>query len=132
VRLASYEVTIAAPIEVVWAHLTTAEGLVRWVGPEATADPVPGGVLRWSHPNGATVVGRFLELVPPKRLVFSYGWEDGRMGVAPESTRVEIDLVEREGATTLRLVHHGLPPEAVDDHERGWAYFLGVLRETYG
>jgi uncharacterized protein YndB with AHSA1/START domain len=29
VRLASYEVTIAAPIEVVWAHLTTAEGLVR-------------------------------------------------------------------------------------------------------
>jgi uncharacterized protein YndB with AHSA1/START domain len=132
VRLASYEVTIAAPIEVVWAHLTTAEGLVRWVGPEATADPVPGGVLRWSHPNGATVVGRFLELVPPKRLVFSYGWEDGRMGVAPESTRVEIDLVEREGATTLRLVHHGLPPEAVDDHKRGWAYFLGVLRETYG
>jgi hypothetical protein len=29
-------------------------------------------------------------------------------------------------------VHHGLPPEAVDDHERGWAYFLGALRETYG
>ena len=40
-RLASYQVTIAAPAEVVWAHLTTAEGLVRWVGPEATADPTP-------------------------------------------------------------------------------------------
>jgi hypothetical protein len=25
----------------------------------------------------------------------------------------------------VRLVHHGLPPEAVEDHERGWAYFLG-------
>jgi uncharacterized protein YndB with AHSA1/START domain len=35
VRLAAYEVTIAAPVEVVWAHLTTAEGLVRWVGPKA-------------------------------------------------------------------------------------------------
>ena len=80
-RLASYELTIAAPVEVVWAHLTTPEGLVRWVGPEATADPVPGGALRWTHPDGATVVGRFVELVPHRRLVFTYGWEDGRLGV---------------------------------------------------
>ena len=129
-RLASYEVTIAAPAAVVWAHLTTAEGLVRWVGPEATADPVPGGALRWTHPNGARVVGRFVELVPHRRLVFTYGWEDGRMGVPPESTTVEIDLVEQDGATTVRLVHHGLPPGSVRDHQRGWAYFLGELRGT--
>ena len=127
-RLASHQVTIAAPVEVVWAHLTTAEGLVRWVGPAATADPAPGGVLRWTHPNGATVVGRFVELVPHRRLVFTYGWEDGLMGVPPESTTVEIDLVEQDGATTLRLVHHGLPPEVVKDHEHGWAYFLNELR----
>ena len=127
-RLASHEVTIAAPVEVVWAHLTTAEGLVRWVGPAATADPTPGGVLRWTHPNGAIVVGRFVELVPHRRLVFTYGWEDGLMGVPPESTTVEIDLVEQDGATTLRLVHHGLPPEVVKDHEHGWAYFLNELR----
>ena len=129
-RLASYEVTIAAPVEVVWAHLTTAGGLVRWVGPDATADPAPGGVLRWTHPNGATVAGRFVEFVPPRRVVFTYGWEDGRMGVPPESTTVEIDLVDEGGTTTLRLVHHGLPPEVVPDHERGWAYFLGMLRVT--
>jgi uncharacterized protein YndB with AHSA1/START domain len=126
VRLASYEVTIAAPIEVVWAHLTTAEGLVRWVGPAATADPAPGGVLRWTHPNGATVVGRFVELVPHRRLVFTYGWEDGQMGVPPGSTTVEIDLIEEDGATT----HHGLPPETVEAHQRGWAYFLSTLRGT--
>jgi uncharacterized protein YndB with AHSA1/START domain len=128
VRLAAHEVTIAAPAEVVWAHLTTAEGLVRWIGPEATADPTPGGVLRWTHLDGASVVGRFVELVPYRRLVFTYGWEDGRMGVPPESTTVEVDLVERDGATTVRLVHRGLPPEAVEDHRRGWAYFLGELR----
>jgi uncharacterized protein YndB with AHSA1/START domain len=129
-RLASCQVTIAAPVEVVWAHLTTAKGLVRWVGPEATADPTPGGMLRWVHPNGATVVGRFLELVPHRRVVFNYGWEDGRLGVAPGSTTVEIDLVEEAGATTLRLVHHGLPPEAVPDHQQGWTYFLDILRDT--
>jgi uncharacterized protein YndB with AHSA1/START domain len=130
VRLASYQVTIAAPAEAVWAHLTTTEGLVRWVGPKATADPTPGGALRWTHPNGATVVGRFLELVPHRRVVFTYGWEDGRLGVAPGSTTVEIDLVEEAGVTTLHLVHHGLPPETVPDHERGWTYFLDILRDT--
>lgn len=129
-RLASHEVTIAAPAEVVWEHLTTAAGLVRWVGPDAVADPVPGGALRWTHPDGSTVVGRFVELIPHRRVVFTYGWADGRMGVPPESTRVEIDLSERQGATTVRLVHHGLPPEAVEDHARGWAYFLGLLRDA--
>ena len=129
-RLASYEVTIEAPIDVVWAHLTTAEGLVRWVGPDATADPVPGGVLRWTHPNGAMVVGRFVELVPHRRVVFTYGWEDGRLGVPPEITTIEIDLVEQDCATTVHVVHRGLPPEAVQEHEQGWAYFLGVLRDS--
>jgi uncharacterized protein YndB with AHSA1/START domain len=129
-RLASYELTIDAPATVVWEHLTTADGLVRWVGPEAVAEPVPGGALRWVHPNGATVVGRFVELVPHRRLVFTYGWEDGRMGVPPGSTTVEIDLAEEDGVTTLRLVHRGLPPAVVEDHEHGWAYFLGVLRDA--
>jgi hypothetical protein len=44
------------------------------------------------------------------------------MGVPPESTVVEIDLTEH-------LVHHGLPPETVADHQHGWAHFLGVLRD---
>jgi uncharacterized protein YndB with AHSA1/START domain len=130
VRFASHELTIAAPAAVVWEHITTAEGLMRWVGPDAVADPVPDGSLRWTHPDGSTVVGRFLELVPHRRVVFSYGWEDGRMGVPPGSTTVEIDLAEEDGVTTLRLVHRGLPPAVVDDHERGWAYFLGELRDA--
>ena len=71
-----------------------------------------------------------MELVPYRRLVFTYGWEDGRMGVPPESTTVEVDLVEKDGATTVRLVHHGLPPETMRDHQQGWAYFLSALRVT--
>ena len=71
-----------------------------------------------------------MQLVPYRRLVFTYGWEDGRMGVPPESTTVEIDLVETDGATTVRLVHYGLPPETVQDHQQGWAHFLSALRVT--
>jgi Activator of Hsp90 ATPase homolog 1-like protein len=58
------------------------------------------------------------------------GWEDRRLGVPPGSTTVEIDLTEENGATTLRLVHHGLPPETMPDHQQGWAYFLDILRDT--
>jgi hypothetical protein len=51
--------------------------------------------------------------------------------VVPGSTTVEIDLAaEEDGATIVRLTHHGLPPETVEDHERGWAYFLGALRDA--
>lgn len=52
------------------------------------------------------------------------------LGVSPESTTVEIDLVEKDGATLLRLVHRGLPPAVVEDHQRGWIYFLGALRDA--
>ena len=34
------------------------------------------------HPNGAIVGGRFVELIPHRRYVFTYAWEDGRLGVA--------------------------------------------------
>jgi uncharacterized protein YndB with AHSA1/START domain len=129
-RLLHYELQIEAPAAVVWEHLTSADGLTRWVGPEAEADPTAGGDLRWMHPDGSTVVGRFLELEPHRRLVFAYGWEDGRWGVVPESTTVEIELTETDGATTLRLTHHGLPPAVVDMHEHGWQYFLGILRDV--
>jgi uncharacterized protein YndB with AHSA1/START domain len=127
-KLATREMAIEAPAATVWELLTTAEGLVRWVGPEATAVAEPDGALRWTHPDGATVVGRFVELDPHRRLVFTYGWEDGRMGVPPGSTTVVIELTEEDGVTTLRLEHHGLPPAVVDDHARGWAYFLGLLQ----
>jgi len=129
-RLARHEVAIHAPIEVVWAHLTTAEGLMRWVGPAASAEAVPGGALRWTHPDGSTVVGRFVELNPPHRLVFTYGWDGDLMGVPPESTTVEITLSETAGSTTLSLEHHGLAPAVADAHEQGWAYFLAVLSDV--
>jgi uncharacterized protein YndB with AHSA1/START domain len=124
-----HEVAIAAPAEVVWEHLTTAEGLVRRVGPDAVADPVPGGTLRWTHANGVTVIGRFVEVVPHRRIVFTCGREDGRLGVGPGSTTVEVDLEERDGVTTCASCTTACRPRP-SPTERGWAYFLGVLRTT--
>ncbi len=123
-----YETTIEASPEVVFRHLTERDGLLRWMAVQAEADPTPGGVLRWTHENGATMAGRFVELDPPTRVVFRYGWEGGLLGLPPESSTVEITLTSVGDATThLELVHRDLPPAAAADHEVGWRHFLGVL-----
>jgi hypothetical protein len=86
----------------------------------------------WSAPARARPRSAVLPVAPGAhdgRDVFAYGWSDDRIGVGPGSTTVELDQVGENGVTTERLVHHGLPPAADADHARGWAYFLGVLRE---
>jgi len=48
--------------------------------------------------------------------------------VPPGSSLVEIDLIERDGGTLLRMTHSGLPNEAqCAGHNRGWAHYLGRL-----
>jgi uncharacterized protein YndB with AHSA1/START domain len=130
VNLVSYEISIAAPASVVYRHLTTVDGLKRWIAADAVVEPTPDGTLQWTHENGATMIGRFVELVPPRRIVFTYGWEGDLMGLPPESSTVEIDLEEHAGETILRLSHRGIPPDVVEDHRRGWIYFLGRLRDA--
>lgn len=129
-KIVRYEISIRAPIDDVYRHLTEAEGLVRWMAVEASADARPGGTLRWTHENGATMSGRFVELDPPRRLVFTYGWDDGRLDVPAGSTLVEIDLESTDEGTTLRLVHRKLPDETADAHLNGWTYFLTILDEV--
>jgi hypothetical protein len=48
--------------------------------------------------------------------------------VPPESSLIEIDLVDRDGGTLLRITHSGLPNAAqCAGHDRGWAHYLGRL-----
>ena len=130
--LVERRVTIEAAVETVFELLTDAEGLCAWIAAEATSDARPGGMLRWVHDNGAVMRGRFVELEPPTRIVFTYGWEQDSPeippGVRPESTRVEIDLVERNGVTHLHLVHSLLPDDVAESHGDGWSWFLERLK----
>ena len=46
----------------------------------------------------------------------------------PGSGLVEIDLIDRDGGTLLRMAHSGLPNAAqCTGHDRGWAHYLGRL-----
>ncbi len=127
-----YEITIRATAEVIYRHLTERDGLLRWIGIEATAHPVPGGELTWTHENGATMMGRFVELHPPTHMVFAYGWKDDLMGIPPESTTVEIQLEEDVEHTLLVLTHRGLDGDTAADHQTGWEHFLTKLDQLIG
>jgi len=70
--------------------------------------------------------------VPVHRLAYSFGWE-GSEKVPPGSSLVEIDLVERDSGTLLRMTHSGLPSaEQAAGHDEGWAHYLGRLAVTAG
>lgn len=104
--------------------LTDAELLVEWMAPIAEIDPRPGGVLTWTHANGDSAVGTFVEMTPYRRIVFTYGWDREDVDIPPGSTTVEIDLRPHDGGTELHLVHRGLSEPMADAHTGGWNNYL--------
>ncbi|WP_024511159.1 SRPBCC family protein [Bradyrhizobium sp. ARR65] len=123
------EVQIAAPPATVFAFLTDPEKILSWMGSEAETEAHPGGLylVKGCGQRGKTARGAFREVVPVHRLAYSFGWE-GSEEVPPGSSLIEIDLVDRDGGTLLRMTHSGLPDEAqCAAHARGWAHYLGRL-----
>jgi uncharacterized protein YndB with AHSA1/START domain len=121
-------ITIEARPATVFRLLTDGDEYVRWKGQSAQFDARPGGVFRVIFPNQKDIVsGRFVELVPDRRVVFTWGWE-GNPLVTPGSSTVEIDLEPHgHNGTRLRLVHRGLPLEGLVGHTEGWDFFLPRL-----
>ncbi|HEY8684129.1 MAG TPA: SRPBCC family protein [Chloroflexota bacterium] len=72
-------------------------------------------------------VGRFLEIVPNRRLKFTWGWEMPERRIPPGSPTVEIELLPHGTGTLLRLTHTGLPPDWVELHRQGWEKHIGML-----
>src|SRR5262245_59241218 len=74
---------IDAPPAVVYELITDAERLVEWTAPLARLEPRVGGKATWTRANGDRVVGEFLELVPRRRVVFTFGWERADVKIPP-------------------------------------------------
>jgi uncharacterized protein YndB with AHSA1/START domain len=123
------ETQIAAPPATVFAFLTDPQKIMSWMGLEASTEPQPGGLylVKGVGRGGNTARGAFREVVPVHRLAYSFGW-DGNDEVPPGSSLIEIDLIDRDGGTLLRMTHSGLPTEAqCANHSKGWAHYLGRL-----
>ncbi|HUG06405.1 MAG TPA: SRPBCC domain-containing protein [Candidatus Limnocylindria bacterium] len=119
-------IRIAARPETVFRLLIDPKEYVRWKGKVAELEPRPGGTYRVDFIEKGLVVGKYVEVVPGRRVVFTWGW-DGNEVVPPGSSTVEIDLEPDGEGTRLRLVHRGLPEGAIATHREGWDFFLPRL-----
>jgi uncharacterized protein YndB with AHSA1/START domain len=104
---------------------------------EATLDPRPGGVCHQVHDGGEdhdagpyNMRGEFVEVSPPDRVVFTWGFTNADVGVPPGSSTVEVTLTRDGSGTLLRLVHRGLPESELASHAGGWTLMLERLREA--
>lgn len=93
------EIDIRAPAGEVYEMFTDPAKLVRWIGIRALLEPRPGGEFRFELMPGEFCSGRYLELVPGRRVVFTWGWESGALPVAPGSSTVEVDFEQRDAIT---------------------------------
>jgi uncharacterized protein YndB with AHSA1/START domain len=117
---------IAASRADVYRFLTDSVRWASWQGDAAEIEPVPGGLFRLTMSNGALAEGRFIDLVPNERVIFTWGWQ-GSPTVPPGSSTVEIELLPDGDGTVVRLTHRGLPPEDQAIHLAGWEHYLPRL-----
>jgi uncharacterized protein YndB with AHSA1/START domain len=114
-------VRIAAPPEVVFEYFVDPQKLVSWIGSRAVLEATPGGRF-WLDMNGRDVAaGQFLEIEPPTRVVFTWGWEQGGPPLAPGSSTVEVTLTPDGADTIVRLIHRDIPEPFVESHRAGWS-----------
>ncbi len=65
------------------------------------------------------VRGEFLEVTPPRRLVYTWSWEGAFADMAPTLVTVEID--GSEGGTVLTLRHENFADSEIrSQHRTGW------------
>ena len=123
----------------VYAAWTDPAQLKEWWGPERVrtrnliADARVGGKYRWdlTNPEGEdmTVFGEYRELVPGKKILFTWQWDDDDVWDNRTSI-VTVELSDRDGGTQLRLTHEQLPSEeSRDRHNEGWNSVLDRLEK---
>jgi uncharacterized protein YndB with AHSA1/START domain len=121
------ELAIAARPETVFAFFTDPVKMTRWMGSMAELDPRPNGIFRVAVRPGSTGRGEYLEVEPFRRVVFTWGWEEPGLPIAPGASTVEILLLPDGDQTLLRLIHRDLPEAVRDSHREGWDYYLARL-----
>ena len=119
-----------APCAMVFKAWTDSKQMVQWWSPQeiecrsVTADLKIGGAYRIhmvSEKGDHIAVGHYLEIVPNKRVKFSWQWESYAM---PDSV-VTVEFEDLGTTTRLTLTHEGVPDqEDLADHNRGWSSAL--------
>ncbi len=126
------EIVVEATPSTIYPFLVERDRLLTWIGTDAEIDPRPGGIykvlVQGRHPS----LGEFLEAVPDERVAFTFGWDEPDHPIPAGSSKIEISLLPEGDKTRVRLVHSGLPADAVGDHTHGWNHYLDRLATAVG
>ncbi|HXP88184.1 MAG TPA: SRPBCC domain-containing protein [Bryobacteraceae bacterium] len=119
-------IVIRANPETVFRFFTDSERWAKWWGAGSTIDAQPGGKVYIRHPNGIEVLGDVLDVHPPERIVFTYGYGSGKP-IPAGSSRVTIRLEPDESGTRLHLRHEFADAGPRDQHVQGWRFQLSLF-----
>jgi uncharacterized protein YndB with AHSA1/START domain len=130
------DLVIEATPETVWEYLVDPDKVTRWMGQAAAFELEEGGLYRIEVLPGHTARGTFVDIDPPRRLVYTWGWEAGEgdpPAVPAGSSTVEIELTAEGAGTRLSFIHRDLPDaEAAASHSTGWDHYLARLVDAAG
>lgn len=122
-----------APRERVFRAWIEPEALEHWLRPRGLSMRVRaleaqvGGSFRFELEDGSAIVGTYLHIAPPEKLVFTWG---GRVTEGQE-TVVTLDFLDLGPVTEVVLTHEGLSaPERRARAGTGWPSLLDALAET--
>jgi uncharacterized protein YndB with AHSA1/START domain len=119
-------VLIQAQRETVFRYFTDSARWAQWWGQGSTIEARPGGRLYVRHPNGIESAGEVVEVDPPTRIVFTYGFVSGNP-IPPGASRVTIQLDPVASGTRVHLFHEFAEAAVRDEHVQGWRYQLSVF-----
>lgn len=120
-------VDIGAPAEVVFGYFTDSALWAAWWGAGSTIEAKPGGRMLIRHNNGVEVVGDVLEVDPPRRIVFTYGYATSAQQPKRGGSQVTIELEPQGSSTRLRLTHAFAEVAHREAFVQGWRYQLSVF-----
>ena len=106
---------------------------VQWFSPESLtpltfkSDRKVGG--KYHHTMRGemgvlTTVGEYLEIIPNRKLVFTWGKEEREV---PPTSVVTVEFTDQDDGTLVTLTHTKLPIELEDSHQQGWESALRHL-----
>ncbi len=139
------------PVNKVWDAFTKPEECKKWWGPKgytcpsASIDLKVGG--KYLHcmrsPEGVDMwsTGTYKEIIPQKKLVCTDSFSDEKGNIIPAADLnmpgnwplellVTLTFEEVNGKTKMTLDHKGLPPEILEDCEKGWQQCFDKLEEN--